>query len=204
MTDRALQNHLILFAKAPRLGRVKSRLARHIGPVGAWAFQRRMLMQTARRLGKDPRWQSWLAVSPDHAVFDRALWRGLAPGIENRLSQGSGDLGARMARAMAILPPGPAVLIGSDIPGITPQMIARAFDLLGDHDAVFGPARDGGYWLVGLKRRPRFVDPFRGVRWSTEHALADTRANLAGLRIALIDELEDVDDGASYARRARA
>ena len=106
-----------------------------------------------------------------------------------------------MARVMALLPPGPVVLIGSDIPGIQPKMIARAFKLLGNHDAVFGPAPDGGYWLVGLRRRPHFSDPFDGVRWSTDQALADSRANLAGLRIALIDELEDVDDGPSFARR---
>ncbi|MEQ8807185.1 MAG: TIGR04282 family arsenosugar biosynthesis glycosyltransferase [Rhodospirillales bacterium] len=201
MTARTPQNHLVIFAKAPRLGRVKSRLARHIGAVGAWAFYRGMLAGLTRRLGPGRRWRCWLAVSPDRAVFDRRLWRIAAPGCPSFISQGGGDLGARMARVMALLPPGPVVLIGSDIPGIRPRMIARAFKLLGHNDAVFGPAPDGGYWLVGLKRRPRFTDPFGGVRWSTSHALADTRANLAGLRIALIDELEDVDDGPSFTRR---
>ena len=196
-----LQNHLVIFAKAPRLGRVKTRLARHIGGVGAWAFYRGMLAGLTRRLGRDRRWRCWLAVSPDQSIFDRGLWHAAAPGCRSFLSQGGGDLGARMARVMALLPPGPVVLIGSDIPGIQSKMIARAFKLLGNHDAVFGPAPDGGYWLVGLRRRPHFSDPFGGVRWSTSHALADSRANLAGLRIALIDELEDVDDGPSFARR---
>lgn len=61
-------------------------------------------------------------------------------------------------------------------------------------DAVFGPAPDGGYWLMGL-RRPGAAPPemFKGVRWSTEHALADTRASLPDLRIALVDHLRDVD-----------
>ena len=201
MTARTLQNHLVIFAKAPRLGRVKSRLARHIGAVGAWAFYRGMLAGLTRRLGRDRRWRCWLAVSPDRAVFDRGLWRIAAPGCRSFISQGEGDLGVRMARVMALLPPGPVVLIGSDIPGIRPKMIARAFKLLGRNDAVFGPAPDGGYWLVGLNRRPHFTDPFSGVRWSTDQALADTRANLSGCRIALIDELEDVDDGPSFARR---
>lgn len=203
MTTRALQNHLVIFAKAPRLGRVKSRLARHIGIVGAWGFYRGMLAGLTRRMGQDRRWRSWLAVSPDRTLFDRGLWQQAAPGATAFISQGDGDLGARMARVMALLPPGPVVLIGSDIPGIRPAMIARAFKLLGRHDAVFGPAPDGGFWLVGLKRRPHFRDPFRGVRWSTDQALADTRANLEGLSIALIDELEDVDDGPSFARRRR-
>jgi rSAM/selenodomain-associated transferase 1 len=203
VTQKSLQNHLVIFAKAPRLGRVKSRLARHIGAVGAWGFYRGMLAGLTRRLGPDRRWTCWLAVSPDRSVFDRGLWHRAAPGAAAFVSQGGGDLGARMARVMALLPPGPVVLIGSDIPGIRPAMIAHAFKLLGRHDAVFGPAPDGGYWLVGLKRRPRFRDPFPGVRWSTAQALADTRANLRGLRVALIDELEDVDDGPSFARRRR-
>ena len=201
MRTGRLRNHLVIFAKAPRLGRVKSRLARHIGAVGAWAFYRGMLARLTRRLGRDPRWHCWLAVSPDRAVFDDGLWRAAAPGISTRVSQGGGDLGQRMGRVMALLPPGPGVLVGSDIPGIRPAMIARAFRSLGRHDAVFGPAPDGGYWLVGLKRRPRFTDPFTNVRWSTDQALADTQANLRGLRVALIDMLEDVDDGPSFARR---
>lgn len=185
------------------MGRVKSRLARHIGRVGAWAFYRGMLAGLTRRLGRDARWQCWLAVTPDQSLFDQGLWRSATPDVDAFINQGGGGLGDRMARVMAALPPGPVVLIGSDIPGIRRDMIARAFRLLGDHDAVFGPAADGGYWLVGLKRRPRFIDPFRNVRWSTAHALADTQANLNGLKIALIETLEDIDDGPSFARRAR-
>ena len=68
-------------------------------------------------------------------------------------------------------------------------------------DVVFGPARDGGYWLVGMKRRPRFTDPFRGVRWSTELALADTVANLEpGQTHTLLETLEDIDEGEAYRR----
>ncbi|MGA0394140.1 MAG: TIGR04282 family arsenosugar biosynthesis glycosyltransferase, partial [Rhodospirillales bacterium] len=114
---------------------------------------------------------------------------------------GTGDLGARMNRVMNALPPGPAVIIGSDIPTITPRHIAQAFKRLGSDDAVFGPATDGGYWLVGLKRRPTVPSIFRNVRWSSETALADTLANLKhGQRIALLEELEDVDDGYGYRR----
>ena len=97
-----------------------------------------------------------------------------------------------------------AVLVGCDIPGLGRADIAAAFKALGRADAVFGPAEDGGYWLVGLgPRRP--PAPFAGVRWSTEHALADTLANCRGHRVALLRRLRDVDTAADLAalRRSR-
>jgi glycosyltransferase A (GT-A) superfamily protein (DUF2064 family) len=86
------------------------------------------------------------------------------------------------------------LIVGTDVPGITPSHIARAFRLLGRHDAVFGPAADGGYWLVGLRRRPRIMRIFANVRWSGPHALADTLANLDGRAVAFVATLSDVDD----------
>jgi glycosyltransferase A (GT-A) superfamily protein (DUF2064 family) len=97
-----------------------------------------------------------------------------------------------------------AVLVGSDIPGLSRDDIAAAFRALGRADAVFGPAEDGGYWLVGLgPRRP--ARPFAAVRWSTRYALADTLTNFAGRRVALLRTLRDVDTAADLAaiRRAR-
>ena len=135
-------------------------------------------------------------MTPDGDV-DAAPW----PGAASRLAQGTGDLGHRMARIMRALPPGPAVIIGTDIPDITPSHVARAFRFLGRHDAVFGPATDGGYWLVGLKRRPRLPDIFAGVRWSTEFTLSDSLAKLGhGHSVALLEILEDIDDGLSLER----
>ncbi|MGE3529984.1 MAG: DUF2064 domain-containing protein, partial [Methyloceanibacter sp.] len=72
--------------------------------------------------------------------------------------------------------------------------------LLGSADAVFGPAPDGGYWLVGLKRSPRVLAPFARVRWSGPHALADTRENLKRSRVALAARLSDVDRKADLRR----
>jgi glycosyltransferase A (GT-A) superfamily protein (DUF2064 family) len=98
------------------------------------------------------------------------------------------------------------VIVGSDIPELAPRHVAAAFRALGDHDAVIGPAPDGGYWLIGFRRRPRVpAGLFAGVRWSSAHALADTRASLPPrASVALLGTLEDVDDGASYERwRAR-
>jgi hypothetical protein len=105
-----------------------------------------------------------------------------------------------MERTMRDLPAGPVVIVGSDIPDVRVRHVEQAFRALGDHDAVFGPAYDGGYWLVGLRRRPRVVDCFRGVRWSTEFALADTLANLGSSRVAQLDTLVDIDDGADWDR----
>ena len=182
--------HLVLMSKAPRIGRVKSRLARDIGLVDAWRFHRTTLFATARKL-KDPRWRCWLSVTPDASSLAPRQW---PPGWDV-VAQGDGDLGQRMLAPMLALPPGPVVVVGADIPDMTATHIACAFEALGENDFVFGPASDGGFWLVGANRRPRLVDPFQGVRWSTEHALGDTLENLPdGVKIGFLETLSDVDE----------
>jgi hypothetical protein len=181
---------LVLFARAPRLGTVKRRLARGVGAPAALRFHRGQLLDLARRLGRDRRWRTVLAVTPDATAHRGTRWPAGIP----RRGQGRGDLGARMARALA--PHRLAVLVGSDIPGIRPGDIAAAFRALrAGAPAVFGPARDGGYWLVGLGPRRRPPAPFAGVRWSTGHALADTLRNCRGdpRPPALVRALRDVD-----------
>ena len=180
---------LIVMAKVPRPGRVKTRLARDIGSVAAaWWF--RQQLRTLMRKIDDPRWRLVLAVSPDIEGLQSRVW----PGHLERWPQGRGTLGDRMARMLRRAAPGPACVIGADIPGVGRPQIAAAFAALGDHDAVFGPAPDGGYWLVGLKH-PRRQPPtfFRNVRWSTPHALADSAASLPDHRIAHVQTLRDVD-----------
>ena len=192
-----LKNHLVVFARMPRVGQTKTRLARDIGSVAAWAFQRRTLHAVIRPLASDARWRCWLAVTPDQAVHFSRVW----PKSHGFVTQGAGDLGRRMAAVSASLSPGPVVIIGTDVPAIRPGHVARAFRALGRFDAVFGPAGDGGYWLVGMKRRPRFSDLFRGVRWSTELALADTIANLKGNQTyVLLETLDDIDEAEAYRR----
>lgn len=187
--------HLVAFAKMPRLGRVKSRLARDIGLVAAWQFYRTTMGSVLRELDGGGRWLRWIAVTPDSAAVNPALW----PRGWRRIPQGHGDLGARMGRVMRTLPPGPVVIVGTDVPGIRCRHIAQAFRALGSHDAVFGPAHDGGYWLVGLRRRPRCPEIFAGVRWSTPTALADTMAGLPGFSVAMLETLQDIDNGADLA-----
>ena len=183
---------LVVMVKEPRPGRVKTRLGREIGMVSAAWWFRHQVARLLRRLD-DPRWQIILAVSPDHEGRQSRIWPAHLP----RVAQGPGDLGDRMGRLLRGMPPGPVCIIGADVPGIMPAHIARAFKSLGAHDAVFGPAHDGGYWLIGLKRSGAIpATLFQGVRWSGEHALTDTIASLGGLRVALTDRLNDVDTAA--------
>jgi len=184
------RRHLIIFAKPPRLGRVKRRLAADIGTTEALRFYRRNLAATLRTLGRDPRWQCWLFV-------DRGLGRW--PKNLPRRFQARGDLGVRMETALRALPPGATVLIGSDIPGVQPSDIRHAFRGLGRSDVVLGPAEDGGFWLVGLAKSRCAPGLFRGVRWSGEHALADCVANLTRPP-AFAATKSDVDDGPAYFR----
>jgi uncharacterized protein len=194
------ERQLIVFLRAPRLGRVKSRLAAGIGALPALRFHRATSLRLLRRVARDGRWRCRVAVTPDR---DRgARWLGAV----ERLSQGGGDLGRRMARIFAILPPGPVVIVGSDIPAITGDHVWAAFRALGGSDAVFGPAVDGGYWLIGLRRRPRLPRGlFAGVRWSSPHALTDTLRTLPrGFEVARLAVLEDIDEIESYRRWQKA
>lgn len=187
-------------AKAPVAGYAKRRLAREIGTAAAMRFYRTALAHTVLRLTADPRWRTYLAISPD-ATLAAPCWP--SPGKLTRIPQGAGDLGRRMHGLFDRLPPGPAVIVGSDIPAIRPAHIARAFALLGCADAVFGPAEDGGFWLVGLKRSVRQLDPFAGVPWSTGDVLAATVANLRGEKMGFASTLSDVDTAGDYRRHRK-
>jgi hypothetical protein len=186
---------VIVFAKAPRLGAVKTRLAGDIGAPAAQRFQREVARSLVRRLARQGCWRLVLAVTPDRYRDQGRFW----PLEVERLAQGPGDLGRRMARALRRFLPAPVVLVGSDIPALRPGHLRRAFRALGQNDVVFGPASDGGYWLVGTRGRIAPERFFRGVRWSTPEALADTLRNLGPVRrVSLVDELDDVDSGTDY------
>lgn len=194
-----MQRHLILFARAPLLGAGKRRLAREIGDVAAVRFERLMIALLLRRLARDRRWRLHVAVTPDKPRRRARDWH---RGIKT-IGQGRGDLGARMRRALAACPPGPAVLVGCDIPQLRARNIAVAFHLLGARDLVFGPAKDGGFWLVGARVPSRLPVLFEKVRWSGPHALADTLAGLPmTIKVGFAERLEDVDDREAYRRLA--
>jgi len=202
-SSRAPLNRLVLFVKEPRMGRVKGRLAEAIGGTAALKFYRGTLAETMR-LARDRRWRTAIAVTPDRTAT-RARLRGLVSRRHEIVPQGRGDIGRRMARAFSRFKPEPTIIVGSDIPGLKPGHIARAFQRLREADVVLGPAGDGGFWLVGLRRGDAAARLFSGVRWSSAHALSDVRARLPRTaRVAAVEMLEDVDDGASYRRWRQA
>ena len=192
----SLRPTIIVFLRAPYLGAVKRRLAAAIGMIEARRFYTATTNQVLRRLGRVPHWDVRLAVTPDQAATDGRFW----PAHLKRLAQGQGDLGMRMARALGSFPNRPVVLIGSDIPDLSADHIDRAFAALGRCDLTFGPARDGGYWLVGVREAAMGRGLFKNVRWSSAHALADTLANAGTRRVRLLDCLDDIDDAEDLAR----
>lgn len=187
MTNRP---KLIVFVRAPLLGAVKRRLAAGVGAAVAHRFYVETTRRMLDRVGGDPRWDVVLSVTPDGAALRGRFWPGRIP----RLPQGHGDLGIRMANAILGFRNRPVVLVGSDIPDLSAVHIAQAFHRLGTSDFVFGPATDGGYWLVGVREPWRARHLFEAVRWSGPHALDDTLANTGKARVALLDPLDDVDD----------
>ena len=184
---------LFIFAKAPRLGKVKTRLAADIGHVHAVRIYKAMTAKILREM-RDPRWDTVLYVTPDK--FARASFGGLWPRDLPRFTQESGGLSERTARLFT--GKGPIITIGTDIPAMKRADIAAGFKALKHNDAVIGPAKDGGFYLIGLNA-PADVGLFDGIRWSHKHTRKDMCAVIDG-RIAFLRELEDVDDLAGYRR----
>ena len=181
---------LTIFAKWPEIGRTKTRLVPAVGPDGAVAVYRKLLVHTvecARASGLPLE----LRVSGASAQrFRDWLGDGFAT-----VDQGEGDLGARMARVAA-----PAIVIGSDAPGITPELLRQAARALHDAPVVIGPAADGGYWLIGLSEPAPFL--FERMEWSVASVLPETLRRLAerGLEPAMLPELIDIDTGEDLAK----
>ncbi|WP_375203565.1 TIGR04282 family arsenosugar biosynthesis glycosyltransferase [Hyphococcus sp.] len=191
-----MRGTVIIFVKAPVAGRVKTRLGADIGYGRAAALFRTLTQRTILESLKGE-WQTVLAVDPPLAAHESArFWPSCLP----RVPQGQGDLGQRMARAFDHAPPGPVIIIGADAPGLRAQHLRAAFHALKGAGAVFGPAEDGGYWLVGLNRRRAAPELFKGVRWSTKHALKDTVQTLPpDFDVRMIETLADVDEAKDLA-----
>ena len=188
---RIVRPRVVIMVKEPQAGRVKTRLGRDIGmTTAAWWFrhQTRRLIES---LSRDKRWQLRLAVSPAPQALHSRVWPSGIP----RDPQIRGDLGQRMRHILEDTPRGPVVIIGGNIPGITPAIIRDAFKVLAGKDCVFGPAEDGGYWLMGMRRgaRPLPAQLFEDVRWSCAHTLSDTLETLGGASVGFATQLRDVD-----------
>ena len=189
MTKRSAPPRLAIFARAPRLGAVKRRLAAHIGDEAALQTHLALLEATLT------------ALAPGAGHFEPELWLAGEGDLPERASalpqrqQPAGDLGARM---LAAFEDGVTALVGSDIPALTAAHVDDALQRLARADVVFTPAEDGGYCLVGMNA-PR-AEIFRDIPWGTSRVLECTLGRTRGRRIALTDSLWDVDSISDYRR----
>jgi rSAM/selenodomain-associated transferase 2/rSAM/selenodomain-associated transferase 1 len=194
-TSAQRREHLVVFTRYPEPGATKTRLIPTLGAAGAADLQRRMTAQTlatVRRLAQGR--PVTVEVRFEGGGWDAVRqWIGPAYAFH---PQGAGDLGDRMRAAFEDSFRAGAertVLIGSDCPGIAVEHLRGALDRLREHDLVLGPARDGGYYLIGA--RGGAPDAFAGVPWGTDAVLSLTlaAAKRAGLSTSLLDLLTDVD-----------
>ena len=199
---------LIIFAKAPVAGQVKTRMIPALGAEGAAHLALQLLLYAVQQAAQAP-WNTLeLCVSPDtmHPAFAAAqkLTQDLMqpptmPKVQCHLTlsvQGEGDLGQRMHRALVrgLSQHAAVLLMGTDAPGLNAAVLQQAALALQTHDAVFVPAFDGGYALVGL-RRP-VPELFEGMVWSTASVMAETRirSHRAGLRWFELAPVHDMDE----------
>lgn len=187
---------VLVFVRAPERGTVKTRLAAAIGAAGALRVYRRLAEHTLREAAALA--GEGVQVRVHHTPADAGdavrHWLGAGPSY---LPQAQGDLGMRMEDAFARAFAAGAervVIVGSDLPEVSASLLRRAFDALDAHPAVIGPARDGGYYLLGLTRMVDGI--FQGIAWSTPDVLAATlvRFRAAGVDPGMLEELADVDE----------
>lgn len=187
------QKHLILMVKTPKIGQVKTRLGKDIGPLKATQFYRQTAQRLITQLAQDQRWHTFIAIAPK-ASKNAWPW----PKQAIREPQGSGNLGDRMQRLFERHSPHKTLIIGTDIPGINRSHIHQAFEQLAKTGMVVGPSGDGGYWCIGQNNCPRTIKTFTDVRWSTEFSLQDTIKNIPPSSLSLTTIIEDIDTGLDF------
>ena len=177
---------LHIFCRWPEPGKVKTRLIPGFGAEGAAAIYTKLLAHTVEvaRASGIPFELRVTGASPE--TFKAGLGEDLAV-----VDQGDGDLTDKLSRV-----PAPAMVIGSDCPGLTPQHLWAAHDTLATEEMVIGPASDGGYYLLGYNSNARFA--FQDMPWSTDKVFEETlkRFVARGIRPAVLPELSDIDTAA--------
>lgn len=175
---------IVIFARLPVAGACKTRLIPAFAAEGAAAIYRKLLLHTVRQAVA-----SGLPVELRITGGSEGKFRAMVGDGPLIVEQGDGDLGEKLARVEA-----PALVVGSDCPGLVPSLFAAAAEALATRDCVIGPASDGGYYLIGFNRPLPFL--FENMAWSTDSVLAETMARLARAQIApfVLPELADVDE----------
>ncbi|MBK8248647.1 MAG: TIGR04282 family arsenosugar biosynthesis glycosyltransferase [Gemmatimonadetes bacterium] len=190
-------DRVVVFARAPELGRVKTRLAATVGQEHALAIYVHLAERVTKAVAGGP-WKLEIRCAPDDAVPAVSAWLG---GGADVLAQGQGDLGERLTRAMSAhfeTGKGRLVIIGTDCPDVDASVIREAFAALEGADVVFGPALDGGYYLVGCGLSAPEI--FQAVPWSAADTLAVSRerARAAGYQVQMLAPKRDIDTEADW------
>jgi len=188
------EQRLLIFVRFPEIGKVKTRLARTIGDEAALALYRCFVSDTLA-LARRAAYPFTVCFHPPEAHGTVAEWVGTDASC---MPQTGRDLGERMYAAFcaALSHAHRAVLIGSDSPGLPPEMLHEAFAGLETHDAVIGPASDGGYYLIGFTSAVILPAPFAGIRWGGPAVFRSTMDILHehGVNVHVLPPWNDVDD----------
>jgi rSAM/selenodomain-associated transferase 1 len=185
-----MKNALIIFAKAPDKNNVKTRLSEHMSDEERLKLYIALLDKAIDKLSKNKNVETLICYTPSDKTeyFNKY-------GLKT-FPQSEGDLGEKMFNAFVLTFQdgfGSAAIVGVDIPDLSEKIIENAFDLLTHKDIVFGPAIDGGYYLVGMKKPIRVV--FEGIDWSTDRTLQQSIAatESQGYTLAYTETLSDID-----------
>ena len=193
MAARLMRTRIVIFAKAPVPGQVKTRLIPALGAEGAAELAQRMLIDTWEQASSVTVADSEICASPDLSHPD---WQGMLPAGATVSAQGEGDLGERLSNAAKrVIRDGQHVIfIGTDCPNLTERRLREACWELESHDAVMHPTFDGGYALLGIKA----FDPsiFSGISWSTDSVARETMGKIKALgwSLHLGKTLQDIDE----------
>lgn len=193
--DDLTREMLIVFTRFPQPGQTKTRLIPALGAAEAAALQKMMAEHTFSLCG-ELAGKRELALCVYYEGGDEQAVRSWVPAAMSCRSQGPGSLGDRLAQTFAdsFASGGTRVIIiGSDCPFLTPEILAEGFTLLQNHDVVLGPACDGGYYLVGMSKPGQQL--WSDIDWGTDRVFQQTMAiaRKSGLALALLPELADID-----------
>lgn len=197
--DKQNKNVLLIFIKNPVKGHVKTRLAKSIGDLKALHIYQKLLRITKSITDElSCERQVWYSQS----VVQNDLWDEKA---YSKFTQRGKDLGERMQLSFQqAFEKGyeNVIIIGSDCPDLTPELINRAFDVLENHQAVIGPSEDGGYYLIGMSRYYPFL--FEDKKWSHPSVFRDTLKQIETHSIShhLLPVLNDIDSEADLRESA--
>jgi uncharacterized protein len=203
--DVASAKSVLVFIKEPRPGNVKTRLAAAVGDQEAARLYEEWTTAILEGLQSLRATATLIGYYAGSEVVVRNKWRSF---VDDWLQQCDGDLGDRLQLGFAsALKSGPCVAIGTDCLDVDSQVVASAFDSLEKTDAVLGPASDGGYYLIGLRRMPDHL--FAGVQWSSpktfiQQQKALVQAGMTVFELSMLHDIDTIDDWNAYqGRRSR-